>query len=181
MVLTVRKLHSAVKHAGFSPTTLLPGEDPAAFEKLREELTAELAPAGPLERDIVDCMVRLVWRRQNLATFRVADLARKRMSVIERERSGYDLSDIAAAQDSADAQGRQELGELYAFIEIGEAATLERLLAELGVEDRLDAMIDRCMKRLLLLRGFKSMAAAPASAPSLRIAGLPESGHTGPS
>jgi hypothetical protein len=63
--------------------------------------------------------------------------------------------------------------ELYAFIEIGEAATLERLLADLGVEDRLDAMIDRCMKRLLLLRGFKSMAATPASAPSLRIAGPP--------
>jgi hypothetical protein len=173
-MFTVRRLHSAVKHAGFSPATLLPGEDPAAFQKLREELTAELAPAGPLEREIVECMARLVWRRQNLATFRLADLARKRMSVIERESDGTDLSDLTAEQDSADARGRQELGELYAFIEVGETATLERLLADLGVDERLDTMIDRCMKRLLLLRGFKSMAATPAPAHSLRIAGPSE-------
>ena len=73
------------RDATFESTTLLPGEDPAAFEKFHEQLTAELAPAGPLEQDIVGSMARLVWRRQNLATFRTADLARKRLSEIKRE------------------------------------------------------------------------------------------------
>jgi hypothetical protein len=67
---TVRKLYSAVKHAGFSPTTLLPGEDPAAFEKLHEELTAELAPAGPLEQDIVGSMLRRIKARMEPAEAR---------------------------------------------------------------------------------------------------------------
>jgi hypothetical protein len=176
MMLTVRKLHSAVKHAGFSPTTLLPGEDPAAFEKLHEELTAELAPAGPLEQAIVASMARLIWRRQNLATLRIADLARKRLSAIERENShcGPDLAQINAADESDCAQAREELGEMYAFIEIGEAATLERLMEDLGIEDRLDAMIDRCMKRLMFVRGLKSMSSMSSSAASLRIAGPSE-------
>jgi hypothetical protein len=177
MMLTVRKLHSAVKHAGFSPTTLLPGEDPAAFEKLHEELTAELAPAGPLEQAIVASMARLVWRRQNLATFRIADLARQRLSAIERENShcGPDVAQLNAADESDCAQAREELGEMYAFIEIGETATLERLMEDLGIEDRLDAMIDRCMKRLLFVRGLKSISStSSSSAPSLRIAGPPE-------
>jgi hypothetical protein len=176
--MTLRKLHSAVKHAGFSPTTLLPGEDPAAFEKLHERLTAELAPAGPLEQNIVGSMARLVWRRQNLATFRIADLARKRLSEIKREDLpgvlGADVAQFKAIDESACAQARKELGEVYALIEIGETATLDRLMQDLTVEDRLDAMIDKCMKRLLFVRGLKSISSTGSSVPSLRIAGPPE-------
>jgi hypothetical protein len=41
---------------------------------------------------------------------------------------------------------------------MGEAATIEGLVKELEVHDRLDAMIDRCIKRLLMARGLKSMS-----------------------
>jgi hypothetical protein len=34
-----------VKHGGYSRTTLLPGEDPAAFEKLHNDLVAEFEAA----------------------------------------------------------------------------------------------------------------------------------------
>jgi hypothetical protein len=43
---------------------------------LQEALIAELAPTGALEEDIVADIARLVWRKQNLATFGRAELAR---------------------------------------------------------------------------------------------------------
>ena len=43
-------------------------------------------------------------------------------------------------------------------------------MQELTTQERLDAMIDKCMKRLLFLRGLKSMARSSASA-ALSIAG----------
>jgi hypothetical protein len=38
MLTRLNKVHPALKHAGYSATTLLPGEDPAAFEKLHRAL-----------------------------------------------------------------------------------------------------------------------------------------------
>jgi hypothetical protein len=44
---------------------------------------------------------------------------------------------------------------------------LEQLMSVLAVEERLDTMIDRCLKRLLFLRGLKSIAPAKsASSPT---------------
>jgi hypothetical protein len=73
----VKKSHPALKHAGYSATTLLPGESVTEFEKLHRDLIDELSPNGVLEDDIVATMARLLWRKQNLATFRNADLARR--------------------------------------------------------------------------------------------------------
>jgi hypothetical protein len=64
----------------------------------------------------------------------------------------------------------QELGKIYELAEIGEPATIDRLLRDLEVEDRLDAMIDKCLKRLLFLRGLKSLPTASSSAPPQAIA-----------
>jgi hypothetical protein len=47
-----------------------------------------------------------------------------------------------------------------------DVVTDDRLLAELAVEERLDALIDKCIKRLLMVRGVKSMAVAPRSEPA---------------
>jgi hypothetical protein len=48
---------------------------------------------------------------------------------------------------------------------VGEEATLDHLMKQLEVQDRLDAAIDRCIKRLLLVRGVKSMSIGSTSAP----------------
>ena len=86
MSLRVKKMHPALKHGGFTATALLPGEDPAAFEKLHQDAIVELRPDGPLENDIVADIVRLTWRKQNLETFRIADSVRKRYSAIRSAR-----------------------------------------------------------------------------------------------
>jgi hypothetical protein len=80
MSIRTKEFSPALKHGGYSATALLPGEDPAAFEKLRTDLVAELVPNGSLEGDIVATIARLLWRKQNIATFRAAAAARHKWS-----------------------------------------------------------------------------------------------------
>jgi hypothetical protein len=48
----------------------------------------------------------------------------------------------------------------------GEAAIFERLNKDLDIEDRFGVMIDKCLKRLLFLRGLKSITTSISSASS---------------
>jgi len=45
------------------------------------------------------------------------------------------------------------------------------LSEELGIEELLDDRIDKCLKRLLLVRGLKSISGSSSSVPRRRIAG----------
>jgi hypothetical protein len=76
-----------------------------------------------------------------------------------------------AAFRTAVDQARKELGDAYGLVEIGEIAGVDHLMKDLAVQDRLDAMIDRCLKRLLFLRGLKSISSASTLAPRERLAG----------
>jgi hypothetical protein len=172
--MSKRNSHPALKHGGYSGTILLPGEDPTAFEKLRNDLAAEFAPAGPLEEDIVAFMARLLWRKQNLSTYRLAEVARKRVTAIIFEMgpqidSGLsfdarDPQEVRAAQQAAEERAREELGEAWELAEMGDVATTGHLEHELSILDRLDGMIDRCLKRLLFVRGLKSISSSSATA-----------------
>ena len=166
------KVYPALKHAGYSATTLLPGEDAAAFDKLHQALIAEFAPVGALEEDIVSEIARLTWRKQNLATFRIAELANARHQKIISEKVPTDelhplsFTDPAVVREgyrAAEEQARQELGDVYKLIDIGEPATIDGLMKELDIKERLDGLIDRCLKRLLMVRGVKSLSSAPSS------------------
>ena len=172
MSIQVKKLHAALKHGAYSATAVLPGEDLAAFKKLHQECIAHYAPVGPLEDDVVATMARLLWRKQNLATFRLAELALEYEGAIRKEKlpTPLEIGEFGvlpgrreAALQATEDQARKELGDRYALVEIG--ATVDRLLQELMVEERLDAMIDKCIKRLLHLRALRSLSTAPSSPP----------------
>jgi len=179
MPIPVKKRHPALKHGGYAATTILPGESAAEFEKLHRKLIAELSPNGALEDDIVATMARLLWRKQNLATFRIAELVRQRCQQITNEMVPQDVPLIPSlgyfkevdpaereeAIQAAEDQARKEFGATYDLVEIGETATVDCLMNELAVQDRLDAMLDKCLKRLLFLRGLKSLSTTPSSAP----------------
>jgi hypothetical protein len=183
MLIQLNKLHPALKHAGYSATTLLPGEDPAAFEKLHRALIHEFAPVGTLEEEIVADMARLTWRKQNLATFRIAQLAQKRHHEINSEKvPTLDLfahdEDYLALQQArregyraAKEQAQQELGDTYELIDIGEPATIKGLMDELDIKERLDSLISKSLKQLLMVRGVKSLSAASSSVPTPQISG----------
>lgn len=166
------RIAPALKHGGYSGTTLLPGEDPAEFERLHNDLISELAPVGRLEEDIVASMAHLVWRKQNMSTYRLAQQAQKRRSAIysslappEFALRSFDASNPEAIR-AAEEQARKELGEAWELTEMGEAATTDHLLIELSVVDRLEGMIDRCLKRLLFVRGLKSISSSSSATSS---------------
>ena len=170
------KRHPALKHAGYSSADVLPGESASEFSKLHRDLVAELSPRGALEDEIVATIAHYLWRRKNLGTFKIAKRAQRfvqRMSVAtlqelqigsskshdpdEFERSFIDRWNVV------ESHARNELGELYALVEMGEEASIDGLKDELEVQSRLEAMIDRCIKRLLLVRGLKSMSIGTTS------------------
>jgi len=167
----------ALKHGAYSGMTLLPGESAAAFQSLRDTVISELNPIGAVEEDIVLSIARLMWRKQNLMIYRLADQARKVLSACEAEHEpepGWigtlaigepDRSDVLAGQQAAREQAQKELGPAWKLIDISEAS----LLDELAVVDRLDGMIDRCLKRLLFVRGIKSLDSSVAAPSQKKI------------
>jgi hypothetical protein len=178
MPIRIDRLHPAVKHGAYSATAVLPGESPAEFDKLHRGLIDEFAPSGVLEDDIVMTMARLVWRKQNLTTLRIAQLAARQRSEIRSQKVDSEMvfrpgDPVKHADQSraAEDQARKELGETYELIEAGRAATFDGLKEELETLERLDAAINRCLKQLLMVRGVKSVAAAPPSASPKRITG----------
>ena len=186
MAVRFKKIHPALKHAAYSATTLLPGEDRAAFEKLHRDVIAEYTPDGAHEEDIVADIARLIWRKRNLATFRIAELAGARREKIHDETvprlkfripDDVDPDEKEEARRAADEQARQELGEIHQLIDIGEPATIEGLMKELDAMERLDGMINRCLKQLLLVRGIKSLPSEASSTSSRpQIAGPRKAG-----
>jgi hypothetical protein len=120
-------LHPALKHGAYSQSILLPGEDPAAFEQLHADLIAEFAPIGRLEEDIVLTIAQHVWRKQNIATYRVAERARDRRNALQPPESPqYALSEanyeeLFAKEDKL----QKELGESWGLLEMGQASTID--------------------------------------------------------
>ena len=171
------QLHPALKHGAYAATAVLPGESRAAFENLHRGLIAEYAPSGVHEQHIVMNMARLIWRQQNLRTLRISELAQSRWSeapaigekiVTYKNRLSH-LSqkdkEIMKVNLQAMSQTLKTLGaDAFELVEIGDAATFDGLTIELETQERLDAAINRCLKQLLMVRGVKSIAAAPPSA-----------------
>lgn len=187
MAIRVKKLHPALKHAGYSALSFLPGESAAEFEKLHRNLIAEYTPNGVSQNDIVATMARVLWRKRNLPTFRIAELARRRYSQIRSEKvpedqlyfpllmpvSGKEVDPAVreAAIRAAEDQARKELGDTYELAEIYEIASIDSLMKDLEILDRLDAVFDKCVKRLLMVRGLKSITTESSSTPPQHLVG----------
>jgi hypothetical protein len=179
----VKSNHPALKHGAYAATAVLPGESRAAFEKLHRDLIAEFTPSGVLEGDIVADLARLVWRKQNLRTLRIAESAQSRWSATWTigsvlppfptlfEVSEEDKEKAEAEMRVAQDRVRKEFGDAFELVDIGEAATFNGLAKELDIKERLDALIEKCLKRLLLVRGVKSISAPPSSAAPERVRG----------
>jgi hypothetical protein len=174
------------RYGGYAVTGILPRENRADFKKLHQSLIAELAPVGALEDDIVATITRLVWRKQNLEIFCLAEVARQFRDAIRHQHLAtvdkkytkdrplpsvgeVEAAERKAAYETADREARKQLGDTYELAEMGNEATTYRLFQDLEVEERLNAMIDKCLKRLLFVRGLKSLPTACSSAPPQTI------------
>jgi len=154
-------------------TAVLPGEDRIEFEKLHSDLITEFCPDGALEHRTVADLARFIWRKQNLATFRTAELASRRYhdlkSPVDRSWPPIDIAEFekfVAKHRAQEELIRKELGEqTYALAKASKAAEVKPFIEDLNIEERLDAMIDRCLQRLWFLKEF---ALLKHSAPSYR-------------
>ena len=187
------RIPPALKHGAYSATAILPGESQAEFEKLHRDTIAEWTPSGVLENDIVMTITRLLWRKQNLDTLHTAEHARRRcgestnsgekiITILVRdlgsekneEQRRADEENWRIEEEKREARIREKFGDDYKLVELGEATTFDGLRKELDIIERLDSAITRCLKQLLLVRGVKSISAAPSSASSKRISGPPK-------
>jgi hypothetical protein len=183
-----KRIPSALKHGIYSGLGLLPTESRAKFRKFKKQRFAELDLTGPLEQDIGEEIVCLEWRRQNLFTYDLAKRARARHSSIYSqvnppqhapylppllidpryvEPDPPSPEELAARRKAADEQAQAELGDAIELVELGDVVTYEFLEKRLAIIERLEVMIARAYKKLLYVRGIKSMS-------SSRVTALPQ-------
>jgi hypothetical protein len=164
------KQSNALKHRVYSTIGLLPGESPAKFAKHQKDVIDEFSPNGPVEHDIVLTIARALWRKQNLATFQTAQLVKLRYrQIIDEELKSRGISSshflhkdenqaaLEEAWRAAQTQACNELGDSCEYRD-DNFGTIERLMKDLEVVQRLDALVDKCVKRLLMVRGVKALA-----------------------
>jgi hypothetical protein len=165
------RIPSALKHGIYSGIGLLPTEDPTEFQEFKKQIFAELGLTGRLEEEIGEEIVCLEWRRKNLSTYAVAERARTRYESIfsvfgpQRElnippASEARIEELKALLNRVDKEIQTDLGAAIELVEIGDAAKIEYLEKELAIRERLDGMITRAYKKLLYVRGIKSMSSS---------------------
>ena len=57
---------NAIKSGIYAQSILIPGEDPAEYDALRQEHYDHFAPANPDERDLLDLMIKYKWQLRRL-------------------------------------------------------------------------------------------------------------------
>ena len=104
-----------------------------------------------------------------MLTLRLAERAQQRNAIIRDEKIPNALIEylrnlgqpepeaLAADEKAVDTALQAELGPYVELVEVGRWATFEGLMQDLKVEDLLDSKIDRALKRLLHLKGIKSL------------------------
>jgi hypothetical protein len=167
------KQSNALKHGVYSTIGLLPGESPGKFAKHLKDVIDELRPNGPIEHDIVLTIARALWRKQNLATFQTAQVAKFRYRQIIDEAlksrgvsSSHSQMFLHKDENQAALEEAWRAAQMQACSELGDSCeyrdddfgTIERLMKDLEVIERLDAVVDKGVKRLLMVRGVKSLA-----------------------
>jgi hypothetical protein len=195
---------SAYKHGGFSKTVLFPWEDADEFDDLHRSLQEEWEPSGALEEDAVYTILTCIWRKRRIRDKRNLDtlaalqkqdlkeLSEKPLPFFDtkQEKTMYALkhmprSDGRPRYDGAFSQLVGFSSSLYGrldgqFLELsigmlgGELST-DRILEDLTLEERLDAMVDRAMRRLAQMKFMKQISASSErqlkNVPTLQLEG----------
>ena len=157
----IKAVPPALKHGLYSGMALLPQEDEAEHEKHRRAVFDEYTPNGPSEVDTVNELSSLLWRKKHLLIYKLAANARLKHQEYAPPSISFLVHTKEEMQDldrKATERAKAELGPWLELVEIGEVATTEYLLGELDIIERINGMIDRCIKRLLMIRGAKSLS-----------------------
>jgi hypothetical protein len=157
---------NALKHGAYREILILPGENPAAFEELKQTLFAEHNVSGRSEETTMTSIAKAIWQLQRLGLYehvqhlrvRGLDSANRKGSITEvlnafRAKYGMPLTDVPTVPDQPAEKTNDEL-----LLELGKLVTLDHLDKELDVENKLQARIDRLFKRFYQIKAMKSLA-----------------------
>jgi hypothetical protein len=126
-----QKRPNAQRHGAYVSTLIAPGEDPQEFQELYSDLAEEWMPDGPTEEDAVLSIAKAMWRKRRVQKFLEGQL-----SDFQRSREGSILAAVAHPS---------------------EIFWNDLFRNELSLDERLDAMIDRAVKRLIQMKAVKQM------------------------
>ncbi|MFZ9012211.1 MAG: hypothetical protein ACO20W_10005 [Anaerohalosphaeraceae bacterium] len=94
---------NATRHGLRAESTVIPGEDPAEFNRFRDELFEEFAPVGVLESRLTAQIAGALWKFQRVDRME-NDLLSHLQDAQEQQRDEYAESVITAAKTIADAK-----------------------------------------------------------------------------
>jgi len=172
---------NALKHGAFSEVTILPGEDPQEFERLHRDLIQEWSPSGPTEHDTVLTLAKCMWRKRRIRHLKPAfssedanklnKLALTCTAVGEKESVAETLHQLSdkAFDELVEMKEKKEFGVAYWFQAAEKFVlhlnSMNALRHELAIEDRIDSMIDRALRRLGQIKVMKEVIALKENAP----------------
>jgi hypothetical protein len=166
------KHHPALRSGLYSALGVLPTESKAGFRKLNKGLVDEFHPDGASEIDLVDDIARLMWRKQNMHTYRLSYQARRlrHQTIAERmsEMSDPQYLDVEQVKKEVEEEVRLELATDSGLLDLGPMISDKGLEHELNLSDRFDAAIARKIKQLFQLKAMKQVVQLAPNVPKLR-------------
>ncbi len=155
---------NAIKHGLRAEQIVIKGEDPGHFESYREQILAELAPAGAMETMLARRIAGLSWRLQRAEKLQseVFDALLVKETTGPLAKLTRSLQSRGAGEDPGDDLA---LGRVVAK-DFGNSRVLDRLgLYERRIEYSLYKTMAE-LQRLQLLRELESTPAEPARPPA---------------
>ena len=158
-----RSSQNALKHGIYAIESVIPGEDPADFDKLRDEFGQRYLPDGPYERSLVRQMADTEWRMRRIMRLE-ADFIK---AGVERARKDHYVYDSAQPEpDESLLRGRAL-----------QTCTIE-LQRFARYEDHLSRRQRQAHKALMECRRLEAQRDAPPSPTTATNRGIPS--HTAP-
>ena len=185
--MTENSSSNALKHGAFSEVLILPGEDPEAFEKLKQRLFAEFNVSGCSEELTMISIAKTMWQLQRLRVYEHVQFLRAQGSsspypgglknpvneIIRNFRAKHGL--IAPDDSSAKAPTEEippkEKTTDELLLQLGDFVSLGHMDKELEVENKIMAKLDRLFRRFFQIKTMKPLMMGERDVPAPALGG----------
>ena len=171
--MTESTAFNAFKHGAFSEVLILPGEDPAAFEELKQRLFVEYNVSGCSEESTMTSIAKTMWQLGRLGLYEHVQFLRAQGSnptsanglknpvseAIKKFMAARGMSDPddSSANAPTEEVPPKEKTTDERLLELGDFVSLGHLDKELDVENKLMAKLDRLLKRFFQIKAMKPL------------------------
>ena len=168
--MTESTAFNALRHGAFSEVLILPGEDPAAFEELKQRLFVEYNVSGCSEESTMTSIAKTMWQLGRLGLYEHVQFLRARGSSSPypgglkfhpvakfMAAKGLSFSKDSSADAPIEEAPLKEKTTDERLLELGDFVSLGHLDKELEVENKLMAKLDRLLKRFFQIKAMKPL------------------------